>query len=106
MVKVRLLLDMDPGVDDALALLLALRQRREIEIVGIGTSCGNVGAYESALNVLRVLEAARRRRTFPVVVGLPKPLTRWRGRKLPDATRVPSFPTTLTVGAGGRRPPA
>jgi len=88
MAKVRLLLDMDPGVDDALALLLALNHRKEVGIVGIGTSCGNVGAYESALNVLRVLEAARRRRTFPVVVGLPKPLTSWRGRRLPDATEI------------------
>lgn len=85
--KVRLLLDMDPGVDDALALMLALRTP-ETEIVGIGTSCGNVGAYESALNVLRVLEAVRCRRTFPVVVGLSEPLTSWRGRKLPDAREI------------------
>ena len=88
MTKRRLLLDMDPGVDDALALLLALRRPDDVEIVGVGTSCGNVGAHESALNVLCVLEAADADRAFPVYVGAPEPLADWPGGERPDATKI------------------
>ncbi len=37
----RVILDTDPGVDDALALLLALHSP-ELEVVGVTTVCGNV----------------------------------------------------------------
>jgi pyrimidine-specific ribonucleoside hydrolase len=85
--KVRLLLDMDPGVDDALALLLAVGSEK-VEIVGLGTSCGNVGARQSALNALKVFDAAGVAVDFPVSVGLDMPLSGWPpGGKL-DATKI------------------
>lgn len=80
----RLLLDMDPGVDDALALLLALGSEG-VEIVGIGTSCGNVGARQSALNALKTLDAASVTPDFPVCVGLEAPLSGWPPGDKPDA---------------------
>lgn len=52
-----LLIDTDPGVDDALALILALRSQ-EARVVGVGTVAGNVDldtATENALRVLRLL---------------------------------------------------
>jgi inosine-uridine nucleoside N-ribohydrolase len=78
------LLDMDPGVDDALAILLALGA--SAEIVGLGTSCGNVGAYPSALNALKTLSAARiPTPSFPICVGLHSPLSGWPPGDKPDA---------------------
>lgn len=78
---------MDPGVDDALALLVALRIPG-VEIVGIGTSCGNVGAKQSALNVLRTLAAAGVSADFPVCVGLEEPLSDWPPGGKPNAEFV------------------
>lgn len=72
----RLLLDMDPGVDDALALLLAIGSEK-VEITGLGTSCGNVGPWQSALNALKVFDAAGVAVNFPVCVGLDMPLSGW-----------------------------
>lgn len=83
----RLLLDMDPGVDDALALLLAIGSR-QVEIVGLGTSCGNVGARQSALNALKVLDAAGVQVDFPVCVGLDMPLSGWPPGDKPDAREI------------------
>lgn len=57
MEPVPLLLDCDPGIDDALAILLAARSP-EARLVGITTVRGNVDARTGALNALRALEAA------------------------------------------------
>lgn len=51
----KVLLDMDPGIDDALAIMLALNSP-ELEIVGITTVSGNVPAELGAKNAARVLE--------------------------------------------------
>jgi len=83
----RLLLDMDPGVDDALVLLLAV-QTPEVEIVGIGTSCGNVGARQSALNALRTLNAAGVSSIPRVCIGLDAPLTGWLPNGKPNAESI------------------
>ncbi|MCE5215605.1 nucleoside hydrolase [bacterium] len=80
----RLLLDMDPGVDDALALLLAIGCG-QVEIVGLGTSCGNVGPRQSALNALKVFDAAGLQVGFPVCAGLDMPLSGWPPGDKPDA---------------------
>lgn len=48
-----ILLDCDPGVDDALALLTALRHTR---LVAVTTVAGNVGVDHTTRNALRVLE--------------------------------------------------
>lgn len=67
-----LVVDTDPGVDDALALILALRSA-EARVVGIGTVAGNVEvelATENALKVLRLLG----RTEVPVAQGCARPL--------------------------------
>jgi inosine-uridine nucleoside N-ribohydrolase len=51
----KVILDMDPGIDDALALLLALKSP-EIQILSIGTVAGNAPAGMAATNTRRVLE--------------------------------------------------
>ena len=70
----RVLLDVDTGVDDALALMLAIRSP-ELEVLGITTVSGNVPVARSTANtllVLEVLDAA----AIPVVGGAPAPLAR------------------------------
>ncbi|MBI4842085.1 MAG: nucleoside hydrolase, partial [candidate division NC10 bacterium] len=51
----RVLLDVDTGVDDALALILAIRSP-ELEVLGITTVTGNVPVARSTANTLLVLE--------------------------------------------------
>ena len=51
----KVILDMDTGVDDALAIMLAINSP-EIEVLGITTVGGNVDVGQSALNTLAVLE--------------------------------------------------
>ncbi len=70
----KVILDMDVGVDDSLAILLALRSP-ELEILGITAVAGNAPLENTANNVLRVLEAAGRTE-IPVARGAAKPLTR------------------------------
>jgi inosine-uridine nucleoside N-ribohydrolase len=50
-----ILLDTDPGVDDALALLLALRSP-ELELLALTTVAGNVGLEATTRNALLLLE--------------------------------------------------
>ena len=44
----RVIIDCDPGVDDAVALLLAFAARDALDIIGITTVAGNVGAALTA----------------------------------------------------------
>ena len=56
--KTRILIDTDPGIDDAVALLLAVASP-ELELVGVTTVAGNVTqsrGYENAHRVLAVTE--------------------------------------------------
>lgn len=50
----RILIDTDPGVDDALALLLALKSQ-ELRIEAITTVSGNVHVEQATQNLLRIL---------------------------------------------------
>ena len=50
----RILIDTDPGVDDALAILLAMRSP-ELHIEAITTVCGNVPVTQGTENLLRIL---------------------------------------------------
>lgn len=70
--RVRLLLDADTGVDDALAILYLARSP-EVELLGVGTVFGNIDAGTAAWNTLRALEAAGRT-DVPVAVGAARPL--------------------------------
>ncbi|HYL81194.1 MAG TPA: nucleoside hydrolase [Candidatus Acidoferrum sp.] len=70
----RVLLDVDTGVDDALALMLAIRSP-ELEVVGITTVSGNVPVARSTANTLLVLELLDAP-AIPVVAGAAAPLAR------------------------------
>lgn len=70
------ILDMDPGVDDALAIMLAARSP-ELEIRAITTVSGNVHVDKSSNNALKILENTPGLKNIPEVAkGLAKPLFR------------------------------
>jgi inosine-uridine nucleoside N-ribohydrolase len=68
------LIDCDPGHDDAIALLLALASP-EIELLGITTVSGNTTLPNATANALKVLEFAGRT-DVPVAAGADRPLLR------------------------------
>ncbi len=55
----RILLDVDPGIDDALAILLALRSP-ETHVEAITTVAGNVPLEQTTENALKIVELAGR----------------------------------------------
>jgi purine nucleosidase len=68
------ILDLDPGVDDALAILMALHSP-ELEIIGLTTVSGNVPLDQTIENALKVLELAGRTDIL-VCMGAARPLAR------------------------------
>jgi purine nucleosidase/pyrimidine-specific ribonucleoside hydrolase len=71
---VPVLIDCDPGHDDAIALLLALASP-EVELLGVSTVHGNQTLEKTTGNALRVLELAGRS-DVPVAAGADRPLVR------------------------------
>jgi pyrimidine-specific ribonucleoside hydrolase len=69
-----IVIDCDPGHDDAIAILLALASP-EVELRGITTVAGNQTLDKTTRNALKVLELAGRT-DIPVAVGADAPLTR------------------------------
>ncbi|MBM3676370.1 MAG: nucleoside hydrolase [Actinobacteria bacterium] len=69
-----IVLDCDPGHDDAIALLLALASP-ELELLAVTTTHGNQTLEKTTANALRVLELAGRT-DVPVGVGAERPLER------------------------------
>jgi inosine-uridine nucleoside N-ribohydrolase len=69
-----ILIDCDPGHDDAIALLLALGSP-EVELLGVTTVHGNQTLQKTTKNALRVLELAGRS-DIPVAAGADRPLRR------------------------------
>ena len=69
----RIILDCDPGVDDAVALLLAFASPDEIELAGITTVAGNVPLAQTTRNALRVCALAGRA-DVPVFAGCGRPI--------------------------------
>ena len=72
--KKKVIIDCDPGIDDSLALILALNSP-ELDIVGITTVSGNVKADQGAKNALKVLKIMNRE-DIPVYIGEEVPLER------------------------------
>lgn len=72
--KRKVIIDCDPGIDDALAIILALKSK-EIEVVGITTVSGNVESLQGAKNALKVLKLLGRL-DIPVYLGEGKPVKR------------------------------
>ncbi|MGO4957142.1 nucleoside hydrolase [Luteococcus sp. Sow4_B9] len=83
----RILADVDTGIDDACALLY-LCGLPDVEVVGVTTTSGNTTAHQAALNTLAVLDIAGRP-DVEVAVGQPMPLVR------------PLVTTPETHGPGG-----
>ena len=94
------ILDCDPGHDDAIALLLALASP-ELDLLGVTTTYGNQTLEKTTANALRVLELAGRT-DVPVAAGADRPLVRelvvaahvhgesgLDGPALPDASTTP-----------------
>jgi purine nucleosidase len=69
-----IIIDCDPGQDDAIALLLALASP-ELEVLGITTVAGNVPLRLTSLNARKVRELAGRGEV-PVLAGADRPLKR------------------------------
>ena len=72
MARTRVIIDTDPGVDDAVAILLALASD-ELEVVALTTVSGNVNVERTTLNARRLVELARRP-DVPVARGCVEPL--------------------------------
>ena len=70
----RIILDCDPGIDDALAIAFA-HGHPGIELIGITTVAGNVGLAKTTANALAVCEFTGAAGT-PVTAGCPGPLLR------------------------------
>lgn len=66
-----LLIDTDPGVDDALALLMAFNDPRH-RVVGLTIAAGNVGLHHTVANALKLCEVAGVH--VPVFAGSASPL--------------------------------
>jgi pyrimidine-specific ribonucleoside hydrolase len=73
-VSTPILLDCDPGHDDAIALLLALASP-ELDLLGVTTVAGNQTLEKTTANALRVLELVGRG-DVPVAAGADRPLAR------------------------------
>ena len=71
-----IVLDCDPGHDDAIAILLALASP-EVELVGVTTVSGNQTLDKTTANAIRMLELAGRG-DIPVHAGADAPLVRGR----------------------------
>ncbi len=68
------ILDCDPGHDDAIALLLALGSP-EVDLLGVTTVAGNQTLEKTTANAIRVLDHVDRK-DIPVAAGAPRPLVR------------------------------
>jgi inosine-uridine nucleoside N-ribohydrolase len=69
-----IILDCDPGHDDAIALLLAIASP-EVELIGVTTVAGNTTIDKATNNALRILELAGRS-DIPVYRGANRPFIR------------------------------
>jgi len=73
MSKRKIIIDTDPGQDDALAILLALASPDELEVLGIVAVAGNVPLHHTLNNARKVVELAGRT-DVPVFAGSAAPL--------------------------------
>ncbi|MDM8168287.1 nucleoside hydrolase [Roseovarius sp.] len=79
----KIIIDTDPGQDDAVAILLALASPDEIELLGLTCVAGNVPLELTARNARMICELAGRT-DIPVFAGCDRPL----GRDLVTAEHV------------------
>ncbi len=70
-----IIIDCDPGADDAIALLLALASPQQLDVLGVTTVAGNVSLALTQRNARCICELAGRP-DLPVYAGCPRPLLR------------------------------
>lgn len=66
--KMKIYFDCDTGVDDAMALGYLLSEHERVEILGIGSVCGNIDSVSGANNTLNLLHLAGFG-SIPVAIG-------------------------------------
>jgi len=71
----KIIIDTDPGQDDAVAILLALASPDELDLLGVTAVAGNVALPLTAKNALTICEVAGKV-DVPVYAGCDAPLTR------------------------------
>ena len=102
----KIIIDTDPGQDDAVAILLALASPDEIELLGITAVAGNVPLALTAKNARIVCELAGHTEV-PVYAGCDRPLKRplitaehVHGKTGLDGPDLPDPQMELTAGHG------
>lgn len=75
MTKRSIIIDCDPGQDDAIALLLAMSSPDELEILGITAVAGNVPLELTERNARQIRDLGRRS-DIPVFAGCARPMNR------------------------------
>ena len=74
--KRQIIIDCDPGLDDAVALLLAFAATDRLDVLGITTVAGNVRGGLTFRNARIIRDVAGLDRNVPVRAGAPRPLVR------------------------------
>ncbi len=74
--KRQIIIDCDPGLDDAVALLTAFAATDTLEVIGVTTVAGNVRAELTMRNARIIRELAGMGTEIPVCGGAPRPLLR------------------------------
>jgi purine nucleosidase len=69
----RIIIDTDPGLDDAVAILLALASPEELEVLGVVAVAGNLPLAQTERNARRICELAGAR-DVPVYAGCARPI--------------------------------
>ncbi len=70
-----LIIDCDPGQDDAIALMLAMASPEELDLLGISAVAGNVPLVLTEANARRIRDVSGRSE-LPVFAGCPRPMVR------------------------------
>lgn len=71
----KIIIDTDPGQDDAVAILMALASPEELDVLGIVAVAGNIGLKQNAINARKVVELSGRT-DIPVYAGCSRPMRR------------------------------
>lgn len=101
-----IIIDCDPGIDDAVALLLAFASPEELDIKAVTTVAGNVPLHRTEANALRIRDLAGRGEV-PVHAGCPRPLIKAlktadeiHGKTGLDGSDLPDPASSLAPGHG------
>lgn len=94
----KVIIDTDPGVDDAAAILMALASP-EIDVLGLTVVAGNVPLEDAAANACKIVGLSGRS-DVPVHAGAPGPLVR--DQVFGKYARIGAFGDDLVAGSGVR----